>query len=86
MQAIVTKYMGPTDQRGTRIKATAAAGSVVMGYKYNLNIEENHAKAAKMLADKFKWLNPNAKQSYTLHGGQIPNGDYVWVMVEGSPQ
>jgi hypothetical protein len=55
VQAIVTKFIGPTNTRGSRIKATAAAGSVTVAYEHALNIEANHARAAEALANKFKW-------------------------------
>ena len=32
MQAIETRYLGPTNTRGSRIKATAAAGSITIHY------------------------------------------------------
>jgi hypothetical protein len=54
-QAITTKYLGPSNTLGSRIKATAAAGSVIVHIDNALNIEENHAKAAEALANKFKW-------------------------------
>jgi hypothetical protein len=54
-QAIVTKYIGASNTRSSRVKATAAAGSVTLNWDHSLNIEANHAKAAKALADKFKW-------------------------------
>ena len=55
VQAIVTRYLGPTDRKGSRIKATAAAGSVILQLDHALNIEANHARTAKALADKFSW-------------------------------
>jgi hypothetical protein len=54
-QAIVTKYIGPTNVRGSRVKATAAAGSVTLSWDCALNSEDNHAKAAEALANKYKW-------------------------------
>ena len=54
-QAIVTKYHGPGNVRGSRIKATAAAGSVTVHYDHALNIEQNHAAAAAALANKYGW-------------------------------
>ena len=54
-QAIVTKYIGPSNTKGSRIKATAAAGSITVHLDHALNIEENHAKAAEALANKFNW-------------------------------
>lgn len=62
-QAIVTKYIGPSNTKGSRIKATAAAGSVTLHIDNALNIEENHAKAAQALANKFKW-----RGNYTIQG------------------
>ena len=54
-QAIITKCLGPTNTRGTRIKATAAAGSVTVNWDYSLGMDANHARAAKVLVDKFEW-------------------------------
>ena len=54
-QAITTKYLGPTNHRGSRIKAQAAAGSITIPYDYSGNDDSVHAKAAKALADKFGW-------------------------------
>lgn len=54
-QAIVTKYIGPSNTRGSRIKATAWAGSVTVPYKSNLSSEKNHAEAARSLAAKYGW-------------------------------
>ena len=66
-QAITTRYIGPTNHRGSRIKATATAGSVTIEYDPALNIETNHDEAAKTLADKFKWRG-------WWYGGGMPDG------------
>lgn len=66
-QAIVTEYLGPTNTRPGRIKATASAGSVTLEYNHALNLEKNHDAAAKAVADKFKW------PGYWIGGG-MPNG------------
>lgn len=55
-QAIVTKYIGPTNHRGARIKATASAGSITVPYAYELEIQAAHEAAARALADKFGWV------------------------------
>jgi hypothetical protein len=45
-QAIVTKYIGPTNTRGSRIKARAAAGSITLSRDDSLGIESHkHIKA-----------------------------------------
>lgn len=54
-QAIVTKYFGATNTRGSYIKASAQAGNVTLEYDDALNANENHAAAAQKLALKFKW-------------------------------
>lgn len=54
-QAIITKYLGPTNTRGSRIKAMAAAGSITLPVDDSLNIEQRHAKAAEALCRKFGW-------------------------------
>jgi len=54
-QAILTKYLGPTNFLGSRIKATASAGSITVSYDHALSTEENHRHAARMLQQKFQW-------------------------------
>jgi hypothetical protein len=74
-QAIVTKFISPTNTKGSRIKATAAAGSVTVNWDYSLNVAMNHHKAAKALATKMEW-------STQLYGGGMPdNSGYCWVAV-----
>ena len=52
MQAIITKYLGPTNHRGSRIKATAWAGSVTVSYDYSVDSGGNHKAAAQAVCDK----------------------------------
>jgi hypothetical protein len=54
-QAIVTRYIGPTNYHGSRVKATAEAGSLTLPWDSALDSYANHVKAAKALARKFKW-------------------------------
>jgi hypothetical protein len=50
---ITTKYLGPTDFRGSRIRATSSAGrSVTLPYDCALDSFANHAAAARALAAK----------------------------------
>jgi len=46
---IRTRYQGPTDTRGSRIKATNGARQVTIPYPYELNVEDAHALAAEKL-------------------------------------
>lgn len=76
MQAIQTKYLGPTNTKGSRIKATCAAGSVTISYPYDLSGMDCHAAAAKALVDKMGW---NDAHYGGLLGGQLADGTYVFV-------
>jgi len=55
VQAIITKYLPPTNVKGSRIKATAAAGSLTLHLDHALSIEDAHAKVAELLATKLGW-------------------------------
>lgn len=55
MQAITVRYHGPSNVRGSRLKATAAAGSVTIGYPSELNSAEGKALAARKLCEKMQW-------------------------------
>jgi hypothetical protein len=77
-QAIVTKYLGPTNFRGSRVKATASAGSVTVSWDHALDAESNHVAAAKALAVKYGW-----RGEWT--GGGTENG-YVFAEVGTSPE
>ena len=55
MKAIYTKYMGPTDTKGARIKAFTLEGlSVSIPYPYDLSHEAVHYEAVKALVLKHK--------------------------------
>jgi len=76
MQAIVAKFLPATNTKGSRIKATAEAGSVTIGYPHELGQgQPAHRAAAQALADKFKW-------PHKYLGAALPNNaGYVFVPV-----
>jgi hypothetical protein len=76
MQAIQTRYLCPTNTKGSRIKATCAAGSITISYPYELSGQAVHCKAAEALATKLGWIDPYYGG---LLGGCLPNGDYCFV-------
>jgi len=79
-QAILTRVLPATNTRGTRIKATAQAGSVTIGYdEAGSTPEERHAVAANILAKKFGW--DNRDYYGPLVGGVLPDGSYAFVEV-----
>jgi len=71
-QAITTKFLGPTNSRGARVKAVAEAGSVTVNWDYSLGIEGNHTSAAKALAAKLEW-------DGVWFGGGLTGNGYVFV-------
>jgi hypothetical protein len=82
-QAIVTKYLGPTDHQGARIKATSGGGlTLTVAWDYASDVEDNHQAAANALADKYNWRNPGNGKRYAYVGGSIPGSGFAFVQVE----
>lgn len=77
-QAIETKYLGPTNTKGARIKATAWADSVTLRYDYALDAQGNHKAAADALIAKLGWTGTFAQ------GGNVKGDGYYFVNVEGA--
>jgi hypothetical protein len=71
MQAIVTKFIAPSNVKGSRINASAQAGSVTLHWDHALNPEDNHCAAALALATKYDW-------DGEWIGAQLPDGSTVW--------
>ena len=76
MIAIQTKYLGPTNNRGSRIKAWTCNGhSITVGYDYSLSDgAEVHSAAAVALARKMGW------SGQMISGGT--NQGYVFVFAD----
>jgi hypothetical protein len=71
--AIITKYHGPGNVRGSRISATASMGQkVTISYDHSLDAEQNHDAAAIALCRKMGWTEHN------LIRGRIKTG-YAYV-------
>lgn len=75
VQAITTKYIGPSNTLGSRIKAKAAAGSITIHYDSALNSEDAHMVAAETLAAKFGWA------GHWFQGGSPDDDGYCFVCV-----
>ena len=81
MQTIETKYLGATNYKGSRIKATQSANfgsdykpkTITVHYDHALNADGNHQEAARKLKAKLGWEGE-------MHGGTTSRG-YVWVFV-----
>lgn len=76
MQAIQTKFIGATNTKGSRIKATCAAGSITIKYPNELSGQAAHRAVADALVVKLGWIEPNYGP---LVGGCLPDGSYCFV-------
>jgi hypothetical protein len=82
MQAIVTKYLNPTDTKGARIKATCDAGYVTVPFDYAGTEEQTHASAAMALVRKLGWQDHGAGMGNIWTAGSLPNqSGYCFVLV-----
>lgn len=68
MQAIITKYLCPTNHRGSRIKASCQAGSLTIPWDNGLDIDGNHDAACASLLTALGW--PAGRWV----GGGLPGG------------
>jgi hypothetical protein len=74
MTAITTRYYGPTNHRGSRIKASDQEGNTVcIPYPYELSYPETHHAATRMLCKNMGWTGRLAWASLTDSGNV-----YVW--------
>ena len=73
--AIVVKFMGPTNYRPSRYKATCQAGSLTLSADYSKDATENAIAAAMALAKKVDWQG-------IYHLGYLPESEKsYWVFV-----
>lgn len=78
MQAIITKFLPPTNHRGPRVVAQADAGRITVAWNDNYGAERNHSIAAQALANKFGWLHDGRT---LLFGGTLPEKGTSWSRV-----
>lgn len=80
MKAIQVRYLGPTNFRGARMKASAeGVKSLTLGFDYAINGDQVRAQfVATEFAIKNDWLEDIPTAYKSLIGGQLPNGDYVF--------
>lgn len=74
-QAIITKFVGPTNTRGARIIAKTGGGlnKETVSWNYEAGVEDNHREAAQHLMETMGWTGE-------LIGGGLVEG-YAWVIV-----
>lgn len=72
LQAITTRYLGPTNTRGARVKATCEAGTHTVPYDPALSAFENHAAAARALVAILGWIDDPARHTFgALRDGYV---------------
>jgi hypothetical protein len=81
-QAIETKYLGPTNYRGPRVKAKCDAGSLTLPWDHSLDVGDNHMTVAGRLAIRLGWLGSEAP-GVKMVGGSLPqsHAGYAFVLV-----
>lgn len=77
MQAILVKFIGPTNTRPSRYKASCAAGSLTLSSDHGLNPQDNAARVAVALCKRYGWIKPYYGD---LVCGDLKDGSYVFVM------
>lgn len=69
---IITKYLGASNTRGSRIKASALGQSVSIPYPHELSPTMAHRKAASLLMSRFtslcdrEWVQGETKSGYVF--------------------
>ena len=76
-QAILVKFLGPTNTRDARWKARADAGSVTLPHATDVGPHENAERAARELAVTLSWLLPGDR----LAGGTLPGPGMAFCFV-----
>lgn len=71
MPTIQTKYLGPTNHLGARVKATDGKNSVTVSWDHALSSEKNHNVAAGELAIKMGWEGPWASGPNVEGSGNV---------------
>lgn len=73
MQSVFTHYLGPTNHRGSRIKAETSAKSfsMTLSWDYALNADANHDRAAQALIAKMNWAGDWVRGSASDENGNV---------------
>jgi hypothetical protein len=78
-QAILTKFLAPTNTKGKRVKAWCAAGEITIAWDHAFGPERNHEAAAYHLVAKTNW--PDGWRGWKQ--GALPDGSgYCFVQIE----
>lgn len=71
-QAIITKYIGPTNTKGARVKATNGDGiKTYVVWNHAKTTADNHKEAIATLRAKLGWMSDDALWSYGWLGDRM---------------
>lgn len=80
-QALITKYVGPTNTRSSRVKVTGWQGSTSVVWDHALSVEENHAVAVAAYVHSLNKERAGDYQWSILQGGRMPDGSgYAFII------
>lgn len=84
MQSILTRFYGPTNSKGARIKAECDRGSIWVCYPYELWGDAVHRFAVDALLERFRKEDQKAGRQHAHWDrpyvtGQLCNGDFAHV-------
>lgn len=77
-QAIETRYVGPTNCRGSRVTARAWAGKITDDWSAADSVERNHCRVAQLLCAKMGWT------GVYIAGGKPDQTGNVYVGLHGT--
>jgi len=79
-KAIRTRYLGPTNFKGSRVAVDDGDGNrAFYSWQPELNSEDNHKRAAEIFADKMRWLDDKRKLVGGWHGN---SGVFVFTEID----
>lgn len=71
--AIITKYVGPTGKRGSRVKVTSWLNSANYQWDEATSVEENHSVAAAHYIYELNKERSGDRQWEIVSGGSMPD-------------
>jgi len=79
--AMTTEYLEETSLQHARIRVSSLAGAATLTYDDDRTDEDNHRRAAEMLAEHYGWLpcRFGYSETHRLDSGPV-RGGFVWVV------
>lgn len=82
MQTIETRFLGPTDRRGSRYKARTSSGiTLTLESEDALDSVANHERVARALIHKLGWFHDSTRADRygDWYSGGLKGGGFVFV-------